>query len=116
MLPPERLLPDVLPTERLLADGRLRPVIRAELRRISNVRNAFTVLGAYVQSFGVVAGAAVIDHPVAWVAAFFLEQPSYIALWRKLASRSSVPSVGTGSGAPAQARPHDRAYAPNRSY
>lgn len=72
MLPPEKLLTNVLPTERLLADGRLRPSMRAELRRIPNLRNALTVVGAYLQSFGVVVGAAVLDHPVAWIAAFFL--------------------------------------------
>ena len=72
MLPPERLLTEVLPTDRLLSDGRLRPPLRAELRRIPNVRNALSVLGAYVQTFGVVAIAVVIDHPVAWVAAFLL--------------------------------------------
>src|SRR3954470_2654191 len=53
MLPPKELLPeDVLPTERLSATGRPAPELREELRRIPNARNAVTVAGAYIQSFG----------------------------------------------------------------
>jgi fatty acid desaturase len=70
--PGPSLLPDVLPTERLTASGRPVPDIRAELRRIPNLRNLFTVLGVYVQSFGVIALAVWLHHPLAWAAAFFL--------------------------------------------
>jgi fatty acid desaturase len=72
MLPPAELLPEVLPTERLSATGRPAPELREDLRRIPNVVNAWTVAGAYVQSFGVIAAAVWIGHPLAYVAAFFL--------------------------------------------
>jgi fatty acid desaturase len=73
MLPPKEILPDgVLPTERLSATGRPAPDLREHLRRIPNVRNAFTVAGAWAQSFGVIAAAVWIGHPLAYVAAFFL--------------------------------------------
>src|ERR1044072_8052366 len=72
MAPPADRLPDVLPTDRLLANGKAVPGIRAELRRIPNLRNAGNVVAVWLQSFGVIALAIWIDHPLAWVAAFFL--------------------------------------------
>lgn len=72
MLPPPQALPDVLPTERLSASGRPVPAVREELRRIPNLRNAGSVAGAYLQSFGVIAAAVAIGHPLAYAAAFFL--------------------------------------------
>lgn len=54
MLPSPELLPDVLPTDRLRKNGIARPEVRAELRRIPNARNAFTVVAALAQSAGVV--------------------------------------------------------------
>ena len=72
MLPPEELLPDVLPTDRLSATGRPAPPLREDLRRIPDLFNAWTVAGAYAQSFGVIAAAVWIGHPLAHVAAFFL--------------------------------------------
>lgn len=72
MLPPAEILPDVLPTERLSATGRPVPQVREALRRIPNLRNVVTVGGAFAQSVGVIVVADRIDHPLAWVAAFFL--------------------------------------------
>ncbi|HUS62265.1 MAG TPA: fatty acid desaturase [Acidimicrobiales bacterium] len=72
MVPPRALLPDVLPTDRLSAAGRLVPELRAALRRIPNARNAVAVAGAYLQTFGVIAAAVALHHPAAWVAAYFL--------------------------------------------
>jgi fatty acid desaturase len=72
MLPPSDLLPEVLPTERLTASGRPVPPIREELRRIPDARNVLTVLGAYAQSFGVIAAAVAIGEWWAFVAAFLL--------------------------------------------
>jgi fatty acid desaturase len=46
--------------------------VRAELRRIPDARNAITVAGALLQTFGLIAAAAWIDHPVVWVVAFLL--------------------------------------------
>jgi fatty acid desaturase len=70
MVPPDSSLPDVLPTERLTLKGVVRPPWRDELRRIPTARNVVAVAGAVVQTFGVVAVAAVIDRWWAWLAAF----------------------------------------------
>ena len=65
-------LPGVLPTERLTANARPVPEVREQLRRIPGGRNAVTVAGAWLQSFGVVAAAAVIDRWWGYLIAFFL--------------------------------------------
>jgi len=70
MVPGASLLPDVLPTDRLLPSGKAVPQIRAELRRIPTVRNAAAVVSVYVQSLGFVVAAAWIAHPLAYVACF----------------------------------------------
>lgn len=72
MVPSGAVLPDVLPTERL--NGRAMPVrpLRDELRRIPTARNVLTVIGALLQTFGVVAAAVVIDAWWGWVLAFAL--------------------------------------------
>jgi fatty acid desaturase len=72
MLPPVDRLPDVLPTERLTATGRPAPMVREELRRIPNARNAASVLSVFAQSFGVLAVAVWLSHPLAWAAAYLL--------------------------------------------
>lgn len=72
MLPVDSLLPDALPSERLNAKGRPVGAARGELYRMHPVRNAFNVLGVWVQSVGVIAVALWLHHPLAWIAAFFL--------------------------------------------
>ena len=72
LVPPSPVLPDVLPTERLSATGRPVPAVREHLRRIPDARNLLTVLGAWIQSFGVVAAAAWIDRWWSYAVAFFL--------------------------------------------
>jgi fatty acid desaturase len=72
MLPGPELLPEVLPTARLTAAGRPVPEVRAELRRIPNLRNAMSVAGCYLQSFGVLAAAVAINRWWAWALAFLL--------------------------------------------
>ena len=47
MLPPEELLTDVLPTDRLTATGMPVPELRAELRRIDDLRNVGTVVATW---------------------------------------------------------------------
>ncbi|MHB1486540.1 MAG: fatty acid desaturase family protein [Acidimicrobiales bacterium] len=73
MLPDARWLPDVLPTERLNEGGKPVPAIRDDLRRIPNARNAISVLGAWAQSFGVVALAGYLNrwwlYPIAFLLA-----------------------------------------------
>jgi fatty acid desaturase len=72
MLPPAEVRPDVLPTDRLTATGMPVPPIRAELRRIPNLANAWTVAFLWLSTIAIVAAAAWIGHPVAWVVAFVL--------------------------------------------
>ena len=72
MVPPQDLLPEVLPTERLSATGRPAPQLRDELRRIPNLANVGTVAGAYIQSFGLIALTVWIGHPLAYVVTFAL--------------------------------------------
>jgi fatty acid desaturase len=72
MVPPTDRLPDVLPTERLNANGVPAPTLRKELRRIRSYRNAITVGSALVQSVGVMLAAGWIGHPIAYVVAFVL--------------------------------------------
>ena len=72
MVPPEGLLPDVLPTDRL--NGRAMPVrpLRDELRRIPTARNVVTVAMAMVQTFGVVVAAAWLNTWWSYLIAFVL--------------------------------------------
>lgn len=72
MLPGPDLLPKVLPTERISATGRPLPAVRDSLRQISDLRNVATVLGAYLQSFGVIALALYLHTWWAYAAAFAL--------------------------------------------
>jgi fatty acid desaturase len=72
VVPEARLLPDVLPTERLSASGRPAPELRSEWRRVPDGRNALTVFLAWAQSFGVVAIAAYLDRWWVYLLAFFL--------------------------------------------
>jgi fatty acid desaturase len=77
MLPTEQELPDVLPTERLLANGKLVPELRPELRRIPNLLNAWSVAALWVTTIAIMAGAVWIDRPLAWLAAFVLTGPQF---------------------------------------
>lgn len=72
MVPDTEVLPDVLPAGRLTASGRPVPAWREELRRIPDGRNALSVAGVYVQSFGVIAAAVAIDRWWAYAVAFVL--------------------------------------------
>ncbi len=70
MVPPPQLRPDVLPTDRLGPTGKAVPAVRAELRRIPNLRNALAVVGCWVQALLPIAAAAYVGHWWAWVIAF----------------------------------------------
>jgi fatty acid desaturase len=77
MVPPEDVLPDVLPTDRLLANGMPVPEIRAELREIADLRNVGTVIATWAQALGTIGLAVWIGHPLAYVAAFLLMGPAF---------------------------------------
>jgi len=72
MRPGASLLPVVLPTEHLGRTGRPTGELRSELYRRHPVRNVFNIISVWCQSVGVIALAAWIGHPVAWVVAFLL--------------------------------------------
>jgi fatty acid desaturase len=80
MVPTDDRLPDVLPAGRLLADGRPDPPLRAELRRIANVRNALTVAGAWLQVLAVIGGAIWLDRWWGWIVAAVLMGRSFALL------------------------------------
>lgn len=72
MCPPPEAVPDVLPTDRLLASGKAIPDLRAELRRIPNLRNAVAVGGTLLQSLGLIVAAVAVDRWWAYLVCFLL--------------------------------------------
>ena len=77
MLPPPEDLPDVLPTERLMANGKPVPEVRAELRRIPNLLNAWSVIALWLSTVAIIAVAAWASHPLVWLGAFVLMGPQF---------------------------------------
>src|SRR5688572_16524721 len=77
MVPPEELLTDVLPTDRLTATGLPVPEVRSELRRIADLRNVGTVVATWAQGLGTIALAVWIGHPLAYAAAIVLMGPAF---------------------------------------
>jgi fatty acid desaturase len=77
VVPPEDVLPDVLPTDRLTASGMPVPELRADLRRIADVRNVGTVLATWAQALATIGAAVWLGHPLAYVAAFVLMGPAF---------------------------------------
>src|SRR3954471_15219978 len=75
MLPPADARPEVLPTDRLTATGMPVPAVRAELRRIPNLANAWTVTFLYLSTAAILVGAVGSGHPVGWLAPFLLRGP-----------------------------------------
>jgi len=80
LVPSNDILHDVLPTERLNERAKPTRELRDELRRIDNIRNIFTVLGALVLSFGVIGLAGYLHTWWAYVAAFFLMARAHVGL------------------------------------
>ena len=77
VVPSDELLPDVLPTDRLTATAMPVPEVRAELRRIDDLRNAGSVVLCWVHAVVTIGLAVWIDHPLAYVAAFVLMGPVF---------------------------------------
>ncbi len=77
MVPPAEALPQVLPTERLTETGMPVPAVRAELRKIADLRNAGQVVLAWAQALGTIAAAVWIGHPLAYLAAIVLMGPAF---------------------------------------
>jgi fatty acid desaturase len=79
MLPAPGLRPDVFPTERLNARGMAVAELRGDLRRIANLRNAFTVVSVWLQTFGLIVGTSVVVHRTGW---WFLYVPVFFLMAR----------------------------------
>jgi fatty acid desaturase len=77
MVPSPEVLPDVLPTDRLTANGMPVPEIRRELRKIDDVRNVGSVVLTWAQALGTMGLAVAIDHPLGYAAAFLLMGPAF---------------------------------------
>ena len=77
MVPEAADRPDVLPSERLLANGMAIPALRDDLRRIDNVRNALSVAAVWFWVALVIGGAVWIGQWWSYVIAFVLMGPLY---------------------------------------
>lgn len=69
MAPPAERLPDVLPTARLTESGMPVPELRAELRRIANLRNVGSVALCWAQAAVTIGMAAWVAHPLGYLVA-----------------------------------------------
>ena len=77
MVADEAARPDVLPTDRLLDNGKARPELRADLRRIADGRNAVTVASVWLWVAVIIGGAVWVDRWWAYLVAFVLMGPMY---------------------------------------
>jgi fatty acid desaturase len=77
MVPDPTARPDVLPSERLLANGMAIPEIRPALRHISNVRNAISVVAVWGWVVLIVGGAVWLNSWWSYLIAFILMGPMY---------------------------------------
>ncbi len=77
MVPDTADRPDVLPSERLQANGMAIPEVRAELRRIDDGRNALTVATVWFWVVAIIGGAVWIDQWWSYLIAFVLMGPMY---------------------------------------
>lgn len=80
LVPTGAALPDVLPTERFGPTAKPRRPWRDELRRIPNGRNAVAVVSTWIQSFGVVIAAAVVNTWWSYLLAFVLMARGHVCL------------------------------------
>lgn len=77
MVAPSTALPDVLPTDRLLAKGKAVPELRSQFRSIPQWRSWLALFAVVAEPIAVVAAAIWLSHPVAWVLAFLLMGRAY---------------------------------------
>ena len=80
MVPVDDRLPQVLPSERLGDTGKALPPLRAELRRIDDVRNVGSVVLCWAQPAAIVGLAVWLAHPLAYLAAVVLQGASFARL------------------------------------
>src|SRR6185437_5237534 len=77
MVPDAADRPEVLPSERLQANGMAIPALRADFRRIDNLRNAISVAAVWFWVAVIVGGAVWLGHWWAYLIAFLLMGPMY---------------------------------------
>ena len=77
---PDEALPDVLPTDRLLAGGKPVPEVREPLRRIASWRNAWTVASLWLAIVAGFAAATWWNHPLGYAVLFVLMGPAFARL------------------------------------
>ena len=77
MVPEAADRPDVLPTERLQANGMAIPALRTDLRRINNARNAISVAAVWFWVALIIGGAVWFDQWWSYLIAFVLMGPMY---------------------------------------
>ncbi len=68
MIPHQSIRPQVLPADRLLANGLAIPAVRAQLRKIPDSRNALSVVAVWFWMAFVIGVVVKIDRPWAWLA------------------------------------------------
>jgi fatty acid desaturase len=78
MVPDPSALPDVLPTERLMANGMAVPELRTEMRHIPDARAALAVASVWAEPIAVIVAAAWLAHPLAYAVAFLLMGRAYV--------------------------------------
>lgn len=69
LVPTGAAIPDVLPTARVKAGGRLVSDLRASLRKIDDARNVLTVIGVWGQVVATAIVAVTVGHWLVWILA-----------------------------------------------
>jgi len=77
MVAPAAALPQVLPTDRLLAGGKAVPELRSELRKIPDARSALAVAIVCLEPVAFIWVAIWFSHPVIWLIVFLLMGRQY---------------------------------------
>lgn len=80
LVPPDALLPAVLPTDRLNGRGMATRPLRDDLRQIPDARNVITVFGALWWSLGVAIVAGVVNTWWGYVLAFLFFERGHVGL------------------------------------
>jgi fatty acid desaturase len=92
MIPPAKLLPSVLPTDRLQANGIAVPELRNSLRQVNSARNAISVVFAFLQAFGVL---VVVNQVVERTGWWWLWGPMFVLQGRAHALFGILSHEGT---------------------
>ena len=80
MAPASELMPQVLPSGRLGPTGVMVPELRPAIRKINSLRNAWSVLGAWVYPLAILTATAYLAHPLAYLVAVALMGSAFARL------------------------------------